>query len=150
MKSERFFVLAGTATILVAGLLHLYYATQQLGIFPFIGILFILYFLTSIISALGIYRESLISGWAQMGLSYLDVSFFWGWVLGLLASTVAVIGFILSQFVGWPEAGILARGALAEYILLIPELLFIALFFLWRPVTLATGRKNSVSHRESL
>jgi hypothetical protein len=142
MKSARFFNWAGLVTILAAGLIHLFHAPGEYKENPYIGILFFAFFLLSVLSAIGIYRASLVSGWLQIGYGYLKTSFFWGWVLGLLLSVISIAGYLLSLTIGWPVATIEQWSPLSIYGVILVEIIFLGLYVRWHPVTLVTSRKR--------
>jgi hypothetical protein len=102
--------------IIAVGLVHLIGAPQHYRAAPYIGVLFLANFLGSLISAFGIYRDTL-----------------WGWLLGVLIAGGAFVAYsyIATRSIGLPgfEQAIGKSGPLGV-ISLVVEALFAALFVL--------------------
>ncbi|HEX2915220.1 MAG TPA: hypothetical protein VH186_30930 [Chloroflexia bacterium] len=77
----------GIITVLLTGLIHAIETPEHFEASAYIGILFILNVVGSIIAAVGIWQER----------------FDWGWSLGLLITAGAFIMFIISRTVGLPD-----------------------------------------------
>lgn len=74
------------ALVLVTGFLHLITAGEEYAEARYMGILFLVNFLGSLVAAWGIYRQ-------KIG---------WGWALGILITAGSIIGYIMSRTVGMP------------------------------------------------
>lgn len=108
----------GIVVILASGLIHLYDAPGEYGDAPYMGILFYLFFVGSIISAVGIYRGELI----------------WGWLFGGLLSIGAVVGYLISRTVGMPISGIEDWGPPLAYFAIFLELVYFVSLSILKPV----------------
>jgi hypothetical protein len=107
--------------IVVVGVTHLIGASPHYRVAPYIGVLFVVNFVGSLVSAFGIYREAL-----------------WGWLLGVLVAGGAIVAYIVSRSVGLPGfEHAVGRwfGPLAVASLIV-EVFFMALFvvavIIWR------------------
>jgi hypothetical protein len=98
----------GIIAILLSGLIHLYNAPDEYREARYMGILFFLYFVASLASALGIYRGELS----------------WGWILGGLLCIGAIIGYLLSRTVGLPSMEVEGWGPPLAYFSIFLELAF--------------------------
>ncbi len=101
--------MGGVIAIVSSGLIHLYTAPDEFREAPYMGILFFVYFLGSLFSALGIYRSKLLSGW----------------MLGGMLSVGAVIGYILSRTTGLPLMEVEVWGPPLAYFSVLLELIFL-------------------------
>ena len=86
MSRNELYRASGAIIILVTGLIHLYDAPGEYQEALYMGILFIVFTLLSIVAAIGILRDQLI----------------WGWLLGALLSLGAIVGYLLSRTIGLP------------------------------------------------
>lgn len=114
MKNEKLVRNIGLLVILITGLIHLYDAPGEYRDAQYMGIFFIIFFLGSIISAIGIYRDQ----------------FSWGWMLGGLLVLGAIVGYLLSRTVGLPISGREDWGPPLAYFSIILEVLFFVPFML--------------------
>jgi hypothetical protein len=146
MKSERVYIWSGFITMLLSGLVHLYRVPTLYAQDRFVGILFFVFFLASLVAAIGIYRSSLVSGWLQNGTSYIKGSFFWGWALGWLLAVLTILGYLLSWALGWPVAYVGQWGAAGVIAVLAIQAVFLFLFARWHPVTMLVSRKHASNH----
>ena len=117
---------AGMALVLVAGLVHLIEAPDNLSEAPYKGVLFIVNAVLAVIAAVGIYRNQKI----------------WGWGLGLVVAVGSILGYIMSRTIGLPtlevdSAWFEAMGVLSVVV----EVGFVAAFLWW----LAHTRKQSAA-----
>jgi hypothetical protein len=126
MKSKDLISWVGIVMILVTGLIHLYNAPGEFQDAPYMGILFFVFFLGSIVSAVGIYKGSLL----------------WGWALGAFLAIGAIVGYLLSRTVGMPVSGVEDWGPLNAYIAMALELIFAALFLRLQPLNSLKRRSN--------
>jgi len=85
MKSKLLHWLA-IVLILETGLLHILTSQAEYDEAPYMGYLFAANFFGSLIAALGIDRRQL-----------------WGWLLGLIISTLSIAGYIWSRIYGMPQ-----------------------------------------------
>jgi hypothetical protein len=111
MKTNKNISWIGIIVILITGLIHLYNAPGEFQDAPYMGVLFFVFFLSSIVSAIGIYRGELL----------------WGWVLGGLLSIGAIVGYLISRTVGMPISGVEDWGPPLAYFSIFLELIFFAL-----------------------
>lgn len=112
MRTERLLRWLGISLILASGLIHLVNALRELqDPSPFIGLLFIDFFIAAVISAVGIHLQAP----------------FLGWELGGVLSLGALIGYLVSRTIGLPLSGIEKWGPLNAYFSIMLELLFIVL-----------------------
>lgn len=123
MGTKKLFSWIGIIVILVAGLIHLYDAPGEYQDAPYMGILFFLFFLGSIVSAVGIYRGELL----------------WGWVLGGLLAIGAIVGYLISRTVGMPISGVENWGPSLAYFSIFLELIFFAPFLISKPALFKRG-----------
>ena len=72
------------------------------------GVLFFVFFLASIASAIGIYYDR----------------FMWGWILGGLLSLGAIIGYLISRTVGLPISGVEDWGPALAYFSIFLEIVY--------------------------
>jgi hypothetical protein len=84
--------LAGIGLILAVGVVHLVEIPTHYGISPYLGVLFAVNFALTLVAAFGIGRGA-------MG---------WGWSLGALISSSALLGYLVSRLFGLPAAPELA------------------------------------------
>ena len=77
---------AGILLILTTGLIHFIDAPDAFREMPYKGILFVINGVAALVSASGIYREARS----------------WGWLLGLVVSGGALLGYIASRTIGMP------------------------------------------------
>lgn len=75
----------GVALVIAIGLVHLVEVPEHLVDVPYLGVLFLLNFLGSLVAAIGIWRRQR-----------------WGWLLGLLLASGSIVGYILSRSTGMP------------------------------------------------
>jgi len=118
MQSKGIYKWLGIFFIFVSGLIHLYSAPDELKDTPYMGILFLLFFLGAVISSVGIHRRSAL----------------WGWGLGGLLAVGAIVGYLVSRTVGMPAAEVEAWGPPIAYFCFALELLFIVLAIRERPL----------------
>jgi hypothetical protein len=111
MKTNKNISWIGIIVILITGLIHLYNAPGEFQDAPYMGVLFFVFFLSSIVSAIGIYRGELL----------------WGWILGGLLSIGAIVGYLISRTVGMPMSGVEDWGPPLAYFSIFLELIFFAL-----------------------
>jgi hypothetical protein len=111
MKTNKNISWIGIIVILITGLIHLYNAPGEFQDAPYMGVLFFVFFLSSIVSAIGIYRGELL----------------WGWILGGLLSIGAIVGYLISRTVGMPISGVEDWGPPLAYFSIFLELIFFAL-----------------------
>ncbi len=104
----------GIFSILCSGLVHLYNAPGEYREAPYMGGLFYAFFLGSILSAFGIYRGAL----------------FTGWTFGAVLSIGAIVGYLLSRTVGLPLMEVESWGPPLAYFSVILELVFFIPFLL--------------------
>ena len=123
MKTRKLYSWIAIVIILASGVIHLYNAPGEFQDAPYMGILFFLFFLASIVSAYGIYRGELL----------------WGWVLGGLLAVGAIVGYLISRTVGMPISGIEDWGPPLAYFSIFLELVFFAPFMLSKPAYLERG-----------
>jgi hypothetical protein len=102
----------GMGTVLLSGLIHIYNVPGEYKEAPYLGVLFFVFFLASIASAIGIYYDR----------------FMWGWILGGLLSLGAIIGYLVSRTVGLPISGVENWGPPLAYFSIFLELLFFVPF----------------------
>jgi hypothetical protein len=102
----------GMIVILISGLIHLFDAPGEFQEVPYMGILFIIFFLGSIVSAIGIYRGELV----------------WGWLLGGALAIGAVIGYVISRTVGMPRMEIEDWGPPLAYLSILLEIIYFVPF----------------------
>lgn len=74
------------AMVFLMGLIHLYIAPGEYGEAPYLGIMFIVHSILSVVAAIGIYRG------AQL----------WGWGLAIFLTAGAFAGYVISRTVGLP------------------------------------------------
>lgn len=84
--------LAGIGLILAVGLVHLVEIPSHYGIRPYLGVLFAINFLVTLVAAFGIWRGA--KGW--------------GWSLGALISVLSLLAYLTSRLFGLPAAPELA------------------------------------------
>jgi hypothetical protein len=111
MKTNKNISWIGIIVILITGLIHLYNAPGEFQDAPYMGVLFFVFFLSSIVSAIGIYRGELL----------------WGWILGGLLSIGAIVGYLISRTIGMPISGVEDWGPPLAYFSIFLELIFFAL-----------------------
>ncbi len=98
----------GMFVILLTGLIHIYNVPGEYQDAPYMGVLFFVFFLASIISAIGIYHDQLK----------------WGWLLGGALAVGAIFGYLISRTIGLPISGKEAWGPPLAYFSLFLEVLF--------------------------
>jgi hypothetical protein len=84
--------LAGIGLILAVGVVHLVEIPTHYGISPYLGVLFAVNFALTLVAAFGIGRGA--KGW--------------GWTLGALISSLALLAYLVSRLFGLPAAPQLA------------------------------------------
>jgi hypothetical protein len=84
--------LAGIGLILAVGVVHLVEIPTHYGISPYLGVLFAVNFALTLVAAFGIGRGA--KGW--------------GWTLGVLISSLALLAYLVSRLFGLPAAPQLA------------------------------------------
>jgi len=124
MKTKKLFIWIGIIVILTSGLIHLYNAPGEFQYAPYMGVLFFVFFLGSIVSAIGIYRGELL----------------WGWALGGMLAIGAIVGYLISRTVGMPISGIEDWGPPLAYFSIFLELIFFAPFLESTPTYLKRAR----------
>ena len=123
MKIKKLYSWIAIVVILISGVIHLYNAPGEFQDAPYMGVLFFIFFLGSIVSAYGIYRGE----------------FLWGWALGGLLAVGAIVGYLISRTVGMPISGIEDWGPPLAYFSIFLELVFFAPFMISKPVYLKRG-----------
>ena len=103
--------------ILVTGWLHFITAASEASEAFYMGWLFILNFLASLVSAVGIFRRKL----------------WWGWGLGVFVAAGSILGYILSRTVGMPGMEVEEWADPIGIPAMIVEGAFLVLFFLEKP-----------------
>jgi len=120
MKTTKLYSWIAIIVILTSGVIHLYNAPGEFQDAPYMGILFFIFFLGSIVSAIGIYRGELL----------------WGWALGGFLSFGAIVGYLISRTVGMPISGIEAWGPTLAYFSIFLELIYFATLLGSKPTLL--------------
>lgn len=80
--------IVGLGLILLSGLVHLGLTPDQFEDATYLGVLFLAYFASAVVAAVGIYRRRR-----------------WGWWLGVTIAVVAIVGYLVRGTVGLPMAG---------------------------------------------
>jgi hypothetical protein len=87
--TEKLLAWAGAYTILLVGFAHLLIAGEHFLIATYLGILFVANCVGAVVVAAGLY-------WGRL--------YPWSWLLGILVSGGAFVGFVASRTIGLPEA----------------------------------------------
>lgn len=116
MRRQTILRLAAIALIVVVGLTHLIGAPQHYRVAPYIGVGFVANFIGALVAAVGIYRDAM-----------------WGWVLGILVASGALVLYVVSRSVGLPgfEHAVGRWSGPLGILSLVVEALFLAVFLLW-------------------
>ena len=116
MRRQTILRLAAIALIVVVGLTHLIGAPQHYRVAPYIGVGFVANFIGALVAAVGIYRDAM-----------------WGWVLGILVASGALVLYVVSRSVGLPgfEHAVGRWSGPLGLLSLVVEALFLAVFLLW-------------------
>ena len=146
MKLENFFKWFGIVAILAVGVIHLVYAPGEYEETPYVGILFFVTFLLSLLAAIGIYMEALITTWVRGSFLNVRAAFFWGWTLGWVLCVGSILGYLVSRTVGLPVAGAEEWGPLPAFLSILVEIIFLVLFYRWQPVILTIRRAKSAQN----
>lgn len=112
----RAIVWAGIISILATGLIHFINAPDSFRDIPYKGVLFVFNGLGALVSAVGIYRGERT----------------WGWMLGALIASSALLGYIASRTIGMPglpaepdkwlePMGVASMAAEALFLVLAPQ-----------------------------
>ena len=78
----------GIGLILLSGLIHLWLAPEHFEEATYLGGLFVVEFVSTVVAAVGIYRDQE-----------------WGWILGALVVIGAIIAYIVHGTIGLPIVG---------------------------------------------
>jgi hypothetical protein len=84
--------IAGVVLVLAVGMVHLVEVPTHYLISPYLGVLFVVNFIASLVAAFGIWRGA--KGW--------------GWTLGALISLLSLLAYLASRLFGLPAAPELA------------------------------------------
>lgn len=120
MKS-RILQWLGITLILETGLIHYFTAQSQYDKYGYMGYVYVVYFLITLISAFGIYHRQV-----------------WGWGIGLFLSVNSIIVFLWSRTMGLPGAPLGDWLAPFDIVAASVEALFILLYVI-RPWTIQSG-----------
>lgn len=113
-SSRRQLAIAGTALILLTGVIHLALAPEHLEETTYLGVLFVANFAAAAVAAYGIYQDR-------------D----WGWWLGAIVAAVAIVAYIANGTVGLPmteSEGLLEPAGIVTKVI---EFLFLGVAVVW-------------------
>lgn len=118
----------GIMLILLVGLIHLLEAPEHVEVAGYVGALFLVNFVASVVAAIGIYRGARS----------------WGWAVGAVISSFALAAYVLSRTLGLPEFG---EGTWANPVGTVAmglEALYIGLYF-----SIVTGMNVAVPNKRN-
>jgi hypothetical protein len=121
LSRPTLYKLIGINVILISGVIHLNNALNDHHQASYLEILFLAYFLGAMISAIGI-------SWGGR---------LWGWVLGGLIASGAMISYLVSRIVGFSSAGVQEWGPPEAYLSMFIEMVFFVPFIAMYSVNLS-------------
>ncbi len=115
LRTPRLLTVLGVLLIVAVGLIHLRGALPHYRAAPYVGVLFVVNFVGALVSAWGIYRDTLR-----------------GWLLGVVVAGGALVAYVVSRSIGMPgmEQAVGRWLGPLGVLSLVVEVPFVALFVL--------------------